>query len=177
MISWYLINNGHLLCKIQYEHWLKLCISYVDYVSLNPCRTGPSTLMIHSFAWKCMQPINNLVGSTKPSPMRKVWYQLSNVSLPSNRCLVDWEQWLRTLSRFLSRLRTLGTERRNKLLQEEFALILLSDWEHALGKPIFLYVLWLYLSLCKYVSVSACLRSSALKSNLFPKQNTCLYWK
>ena len=77
----YLINNGHLLYKILYAHRLKLWLSCVDYVSLHPCRTGPSILMIHSFTWECMQLINDLVGSAKPSPMRKIWYQLSNVGL------------------------------------------------------------------------------------------------
>ena len=35
----------------------------------------------------------------------------------------------------------------------------------------------LYLCLCKYKSVPACLRNYALKHNLSPKQNTWLYWK
>ena len=45
------------------------------------------------------------------------------------------------------------------------------------GNPLCNVFLWLYLSLCKYVSVPACLRDFALKHNLSPKQNTCLYWK
>ena len=36
---------------------------------------------------------------------------------------------------------------------------------------------FLRLCLCNYVSVAACLRDFALKRNLSPKQNICLYWK
>ena len=50
--------------------------------------------------------------------------------------------------------------------------------KHMLSRNTFCNVfLCLYLSLCKYVSVLACLCSSVLKSNISPKQNTCLYWK
>ena len=34
-----------------------------------------------------------------------------------------------------------------------------------------------FLCLCKYIYVPAYLRHSALKSNLSPNQNTCLYWR
>ena len=67
-------------------------------------------------------------------------------------------------------------ELRNELLPDESAVSLSYDRAHAL-EILRCVPATVCLCLRKYVSVPACLRDSALKRNLSPKQNTCLYWK